>query len=628
MSSSHAEDLEIVLRSPKATGPDLKMALTRLSLEVKERVERGSSTSYDFFAATMHALSKIKGTAHAELRGKCLFDCASFFYITGHSAAAVQSSKLISNLAQRTNNKSWLRKANTMAGIVHADAGNVAESVVLYAKALQISRELNDRWSEVLVLLNLSGSLIYGALYQEALSCCRIAVSLSKDDPDLRRMLAATYTNMAQCYLYLEEYENGLDAVERALQVTDEPDTAAKALTLCIREFTYVLLALELGKLARAREHSARCREHSRWGDNPRGRVMADITAGLCEIHGGDVDRGLSFLDSALVRSNDFALRIDSLTALVKAYDEIGRPEEALKLMTDLLSNARALREKGVLALLAIKSDSALSWPSTSASQDLRVLELREAKLRTKVAEREIMNSRLEMLERLAVSADLREDASGEHGYRVGRLSALLAERLGWSEEACSAIDLAARLHDIGKIGVPDRILLNSRELKEAERHFMTTHTGIGAELLAKSSIPQLRIAEEIARSHHEWWDGNGYPSQLAGKRIPIHARIVALCDVFDALTHGRPYAAPWSIERALEEIRGRRGTQFDPDLTDHFLALVEKLQSEHADLDAYLGKAGRNSPFLQARNKIRLMLAEEREQERKATVTGTETRH
>ena len=135
-------------------------------------------------------------------------------------------------------------------------------------------------------------------------------------------------------------------------------------------------------------------------------------------------------------------------------------------------------------------------------------------------------------------------------------------------------------------------------------------------------------MAEEIARYHHEWWNGAGYPSKLAGKRIPIHARIVALADVFDALTHGRPFAEPWPMDRALEEIRTRRGTQFDPDLTDRFVGLVETLRAEHSDLDAYLGMAGRNSPFLQARNKIRLMLAEEREHERKATVSGNETRH
>jgi putative two-component system response regulator len=232
------------------------------------------------------------------------------------------------------------------------------------------------------------------------------------------------------------------------------------------------------------------------------------------------------------------------------------------------------------------------------------------------------------MLERLAVTADLKEEASGEHGYRVGRLSALVAEDLGWPKDACHSLDLAARLHDIGKIGVPDRILLTSEELKEAERHFMSTHTLIGAELLAKSDIPQLRMAEEIARFHHEWWNGEGYPAKRKGKRIPVHARIVALADVFDALTHGRPFSEPWTHERALEEVRSRIGTQFDPEIAEVFLARVDRLQREQPDLDAYLGKAGKSSPFLQARHRIRMMLAEERDQERQPPCKGSDMLH
>jgi len=177
-------------------------------------------------------------------------------------------------------------------------------------------------------------------------------------------------------------------------------------------------------------------------------------------------------------------------------------------------------------------------------------------------------------------------------------------------------------------MAVPDRILLNANQLADTERHFICAHTAIGAELLAGSHQTHLRLAEEIARYHHEWWNGEGYPTKLKGKRIPIHARIVALADVFDALTHGRPFANPWPMDQAIEEIRNRRGTQFDPELTDVFLALIERLRAEHDDLDEYLGRAGRNSPFLQARNKIRLMLAEERENEKKAVVEGNETRH
>jgi putative two-component system response regulator len=166
-------------------------------------------------------------------------------------------------------------------------------------------------------------------------------------------------------------------------------------------------------------------------------------------------------------------------------------------------------------------------------------------------------------------------------------------------------VELAARLHDIGKIGVPDAILLKPDKLNDAERQIMRTHTTVGAELLSKSNIPHMQMAEEIARHHHEWWNGEGYPGNLSGSAIPLASRITALADVFDALTHKRPYKEAWPIEKALEEIRQLKGTQFDPELTDLFLVLISKLRLEHGELDAYLGQAAMSSPFLQARSRI-----------------------
>jgi putative two-component system response regulator len=169
----------------------------------------------------------------------------------------------------------------------------------------------------------------------------------------------------------------------------------------------------------------------------------------------------------------------------------------------------------------------------------------------------------------------------------------------------CDLIDVAARLHDIGKLVVPDAILLKPGRLTDGEREIMQTHTSAGAEILARSGVPQMHIAEEIARHHHERWDGQGYPMRLAGTRIPIAARVTALADVFDALTHARPYKTAWPVADALAEIRRLRALQFDPELTDVFLALVPRLQREVGDLDAHLAAEARRSPFVQARRQI-----------------------
>jgi putative two-component system response regulator len=249
----------------------------------------------------------------------------------------------------------------------------------------------------------------------------------------------------------------------------------------------------------------------------------------LCEVHGGDSDSGIHKLEIALSECRTTNERVTILSPLIRAYEQMGRPEQALESVQALLSLVRAQREEGVSALLSI------SAPDHAArlvrNHDLDALAVREAVLRARVAERRLVTERLELFERFAVAADLREESSGRHGYRVGRLSALLGERIGCSRDAIAALETAARLHDIGKIAMPDRLLFSPLSLSDGQRRFMTTHTVIGSELLAKSNLPELRLAEEIARHHHECWDGTGYPSKLSGKRIPIHARIVALAD-------------------------------------------------------------------------------------------------
>ncbi len=614
MGYSHVDVLDALLLGAKRTPSEYKIALSRLLVEIRERAARGSPESYDFFTSTVRTLAKIKGSANADLRLSCLFDSVCYLYRAGFPAAALEASKATLKLATEARNKPWLRKASTVAGMVNADQGDVAEAIVQHTNALIVARDLYDREGEAIAVVNIGVSLLYGGVYREAVFCFQKAIAMMLADPALNKLLGNAYCNLAQCYLALEQFVEGLDTIRRSLASSNEPSDAATAFSRTIREFTYVQLALELGDFVLAREHSALCRQFSQWGHHSRSRVMADIAEGLCEVHSGNVEYGLSLLERSLENTSNLAAssHVDALVALVKANEVLGRPQRALDYMRYLLAHVRSLREKSIQGLLSIAGHNVEMAQRASYSGDLRPLEAREAKLRAKAAEIEVVSAQLEMLERLAVTADLKEDASGEHGYRVGRLSALLAERFGWNRDACNAIEQAARLHDIGKIGIPDRILLTSQELKDAERHLMSAHTLIGAELLAKSDVPQLRVAEEIAKFHHEWWDGSGYPKKLAGSRIPVHARIVALADVFDALTHGRSYAEPWPVQRAVDEIKGRKGTQFDPELTDHFLALVERLRVDHPNLDEYLGRAGRYSPFLQARRKIRALLTEE----------------
>jgi len=195
--------------------------------------------------------------------------------------------------------------------------------------------------------------------------------------------------------------------------------------------------------------------------------------------------------------------------------------------------------------------------------------------LEAKVKERtkELVEAQLETLNKLAIAADYRDDNTGLHAKRVGRTSGLIAEGLDLPPIFVHLIVQAASLHDIGKIGISDLILLKPGKLTPEEFTTMKQHTIIGAKILSESSSPMLQLAEEIALYHHEFWDGCGYGG-LQGDAIPISGRIVGIADFFDALTHERPYKEAWPVEVAVDAVRERRGTQFDPRVVDAFMAL------------------------------------------------------
>jgi len=178
-----------------------------------------------------------------------------------------------------------------------------------------------------------------------------------------------------------------------------------------------------------------------------------------------------------------------------------------------------------------------------------------------------------EIILRLARAADQRDHSTGDHVLRVADLARLIAEQLGLPEEQVRTIHLAAPLHDVGKIGVPDEILHKPGQLTADERARMQLHTGYGEEILGGSSWTLLKVATAIAAAHHERWDGAGYPRGLAGEAIPLPSRIVAVADVFDALISSRSYKHAWSLEEARRYVLDERGRHFDPACVDAFLA-------------------------------------------------------
>jgi len=574
--------------------------------QAKVHLAKPSAEASRFFKEFAETLKAFRGLEDAALRVEGSIDAAQYFYLSGQHMLSISTAQDAVALAEATDIQPLLWKALNCHGIMCADTGNLPLAIEAHGRALEIARELLDHDSECKTWNNLGLAFLYAAQYREAVGCFERVIQLSEDEPWLASYRVAALTNNALACLHLEDYRAGLRSIEQAVRESAEAKTVGEFLSATIRENNYTRLLLEVDNLKLAKERCEIAKRNAAQSKIARAEIIASIAEGLYEVHAGLIDVGLSRLTSTLEKARMIrsALR-DTLIAMVKAYEIAGAPERALVYLRELLEHTRKHQQENALTHLRLHGARQRTNVDADAIRPTSSLERHEALLKGKLAEQELFRSRLEMLERLAVAAELRDDSTGEHSYRVGKLSALLAAEYGCDDDTIFMLDLAGRLHDIGKIGVPDAILLKPGRLNHAEIQIMRAHTTVGAELLAKSNIAHMQMAEEIARYHHEWWDGSGYPSHLSGTAIPISARITALADVFDALTHRRPYKEAWPIDDALAEIASLRGRQFDPQLTDYFLALLPRLQSEHGDLDGFLGQAARKSPFLQARSKI-----------------------
>jgi len=190
----------------------------------------------------------------------------------------------------------------------------------------------------------------------------------------------------------------------------------------------------------------------------------------------------------------------------------------------------------------------------------------------------ELKETRLQIVQRLGLAAEYKDNETGLHVIRMSHYARLLALAAGVAEAEAEDLLHAAPMHDVGKIGIPDRILQKPGPLDDDEWAIMKTHTVIGGEIIGEHSGGMLAMAREIALNHHEKWDGSGYPQGLAGQAIPLFARIIAIADVFDALTSVRPYKEAWSVGQAADYLREQRGQHFDPALVDLFLTQLPAL--------------------------------------------------
>jgi putative two-component system response regulator len=272
-----------------------------------------------------------------------------------------------------------------------------------------------------------------------------------------------------------------------------------------------------------------------------------------------DVLRSHHGLAAIMVTGNDDTELADTALEL-GAYGYVTKPFHSTEILINVTNALRRRR---------LELETHAQRAQLEQTVALRTIELREALTR-------LQETHVDTIRRLAAAAEARDGETGRHIERMSQTCALLAARLGLGKERARSLSHAAPMHDIGKIGIPDRILRKPGPLTFDERREMQRHTEIGRHLLGGSDDELLQLAAELAWTHHERWDGAGYPRGLVGEQIPLEARIVAVADVFDALTNERVYRPAFPLEEAIRLMREGRGSQFDPRVLDSFLHAMD----------------------------------------------------
>lgn len=591
---------------PQMRDTELAAVTERIMAEIRKHVSQPSADTPIFLSTVYEALKCLAQRAPSAAVVEGFISVGHFYVLASNPVAGLAPAADAVACARLLGDQPLLIKALRLKGWLIGDSGNFPEAVSCLAEALKKAQDAGDQTAECACWNLLGIQFLQAAQCDDALTYFERSVELAADDPARRAYKDAANANIASAALEIGDLRRAFPAAQLGVSDEAEPTNAAEADAKAMREHIFARVLVELNDLARAGEHLAKAQHYAGLSGMERSRLHVATTQALLEIAGGQKDVGLTrmkqVLEAARTRSKGQLATI--LSDSVLAYERCGQPDVALTNLHELLENKKESAQARIVMLHRIH---AAEVGAETQNQDARAATLKDqhSQLRVQMQDRELVRRNLRLLEEQAVAAELHDDTTGEHCYRVGRLASLLGKEIGLEDDILFLLDLAARLHDIGKLVVPDAILLKPGKLTPGEREIMQRHTTAGSEILGRINLPQIHIAEAIARHHHERWDGNGYPDRISGSAIPLPARVTALADVFDALTHKRPYKEAWPVHAALAEIRELSGKQFDPELCSTFLDLVPRLQREVGDLDYFLGADARQADFVQARRSI-----------------------
>jgi putative two-component system response regulator len=545
-------------------------------------------------------------TASPKRRVSLLIDAAGQYYLHGQRVFnAVEPIALAVMLAEQGGEQALLRRALSIQGLVLAATRNTPDALRSLLRALDIAEGLSDKLGICAAWVNIAVTFQDATLYVDARVCFERAATAAADlanRAERETHQCRALHGSANCGLYLHEYLQGIDDCEKALVLLREPRDREQETVRSLIESTYAQLLLMLNHLDDAFAHATIAREMASRSGALRAKISAATVSGLVEVYRGNIDVGISRIVSVRDQSKILTTSYqEALRASVSAYEKAGQPDRAISMNRELMMHVRNIHRDAIMQQQR-QHLQRLGLPDSDTAS-LRLIEDQDEALRQKLEDAAAKQS--EFLEHMALTVELREEDSGEHAFRVAMWAHLLALEAGIDPDEAERIELAARLHDIGKVVIPDSVIRKRTALNEGERSLIETHSATGADFLVRSKLPYAALAEDIARYHHEYWSGDGYPDGISGDAIPLPARIVCVCDAFDSLVHVRPWRAGWRIEEALGHLVRESSRQFDPKLVELFVPLVRRVYAQHDDVDAYLARSAQQTPLWTMRRSL-----------------------
>ena len=513
--------------------------------------------------------------------------------------------------AKRLNDQTLLVLALVGRASIAAETGDLSTAIEAGLEALKVAHEIRDVNRIGLCYLNLGVYLREAGRFESALACTKESIRWFQEPGGNAERVGWAFNAVADQCLKNGDWRAALEAATHARQTLDEMTFREELKAISRAVYSYVLMnevtaLVHLGEFETARntidEFTLVVKRYPSERTEACFRFARAVYAGFV----GDSEEAVQ----TLRKFRDLPeMRNEALQYLTTIYERRGEPEKALEITRELLEGLRAARRE-------ITSTDLAQLDVCSPSDDDDVIKglISRAAGFEQVVERigDKFEAKLAYLFELAVSAELREEGGeyvGEHIYRVGRLCAALASEAGCGEEMCWLAEVAGRAHDVGKTSVPSLTILKTEPLNNGEKELLWSHAEDGAALVAQLTEPRLVQVVAAVRHHHERWDGAGYPSKLKGEEIPLLARIVAICDSFDAMTHARAFRSARSVAGGLVEVERCAGSQFDPRLGGLFVNLVRRLQREQGDLDEYLGELGRRTRWAKSHPELMRLL-------------------